>query len=391
MSEQKQKILFSLVGKTDPISNHLDGALLHICRHYKPDIVYMYMSKETTDFDHKDGRYSKALELLQEKTSHHFEVRKIERKDLVKVHIFDYFMEEFRKLLEEIRSEFPDGEIFLNVSSGTPAMKSALQNLSVILPIHMTPLQLSSEGRSNGNNGEAYDILTEWENNADNAPGAAKRVEESSNKNLLFEFNRRIMEKLIDRYDYKAVQTMVNEMRELVPSQFKALLKAAINRYDLKCSEARSAFTRLGYPNMMQPKYTRECEYLLLLQIQVQTKAYSDFLRSITPFILAIFQSALEKMCGYSIHDYIKPNDKWDESKLTGSALDGKFEQQRIYEKYHTLPPKPLSFYPTGTEALTTAVPTLPLGSFPPQRQKSSVACAKTQRGPHPKHSCFSR
>lgn len=219
-------------------------------------------------------------------------------------------------------------------------MKSALQNLSVILPIHMTPLQVSSEGRSNGNNGEAYDVLTEWENNADNAPGAAKRVEESSNKNLLFEFNRRIMEKLIDRYDYKAVQTMVNEMRELVPSQFQALLKAAIDRHDLKCSEARSAFTRLGYPNMMQPKYTRECEYLLL-QIQVQTKAYSDFLRSMTPFILAIFQSALDKVCGYSIHDYIK-NDKWDKSKLTGSALDGKFEQQPIYKKYHTLPPKPL-------------------------------------------------
>lgn len=43
-----RKILFTPVGGTDPISstNCYDGAILHICRHYKPDKVIMYMSKE---------------------------------------------------------------------------------------------------------------------------------------------------------------------------------------------------------------------------------------------------------------------------------------------------------------------------------------------------------
>ena len=38
-------ILFSAVGKNDP-GNNYDGPLLHICRHYKPSIVYAVMSKD---------------------------------------------------------------------------------------------------------------------------------------------------------------------------------------------------------------------------------------------------------------------------------------------------------------------------------------------------------
>ena len=46
-----EKILFTPVGGTDPISstNCFDGAILHICRYYKPNKVIMYMSKEMLD------------------------------------------------------------------------------------------------------------------------------------------------------------------------------------------------------------------------------------------------------------------------------------------------------------------------------------------------------
>ena len=38
--------LFSPVGNTDPIKYFHDGSMLHICRKYKPDIVYLYLSRE---------------------------------------------------------------------------------------------------------------------------------------------------------------------------------------------------------------------------------------------------------------------------------------------------------------------------------------------------------
>ena len=38
--------LFTPIGNTDPIKYFYDGSMLHICRHYKPNIVYLYLSKE---------------------------------------------------------------------------------------------------------------------------------------------------------------------------------------------------------------------------------------------------------------------------------------------------------------------------------------------------------
>ncbi len=62
------KILFSPVGGTDPISeNNLhDGSLLHICRCYKPDKVYLYMSKEILKHHEEDDRYLYCLRKLDE-------------------------------------------------------------------------------------------------------------------------------------------------------------------------------------------------------------------------------------------------------------------------------------------------------------------------------------
>ena len=41
-----ERILFSAVGGHDPIANFRDGAILHICRIYRPDKVYLYLSSE---------------------------------------------------------------------------------------------------------------------------------------------------------------------------------------------------------------------------------------------------------------------------------------------------------------------------------------------------------
>lgn len=40
--------LFSPIGNTDPVKYFYDGSMLHICRYYKPDVVYLYLSKETS-------------------------------------------------------------------------------------------------------------------------------------------------------------------------------------------------------------------------------------------------------------------------------------------------------------------------------------------------------
>ena len=44
----------------------------------------------------------------------------------MEVQLFDYFFTEFRDILMSICDENGDAKILLNVSSGTPAIKSAL-------------------------------------------------------------------------------------------------------------------------------------------------------------------------------------------------------------------------------------------------------------------------
>lgn len=113
-------ILFSPIGFTDPISNFRDGSLLHICRYYDINKIYLYMSKEIYARHIKDNRYIYSLDRLGERLGKKFEYEFIIKEDLVDVHIFDVFINEFTAKLNEIHKNYPDAKIYLNISSGTP-------------------------------------------------------------------------------------------------------------------------------------------------------------------------------------------------------------------------------------------------------------------------------
>ena len=137
-------ILFSPVGKTDPITNYHDGSLIHICRKYKPEKVYLYLSQEMLNFHRLDDRYCRCLEWLQKKEKFHAEIILLERPDLVDVQVFDYFYDEFEQEVQKIQQENPEATILFNVSSGTPAMKSALQFLAASSENMYVPVQVST-------------------------------------------------------------------------------------------------------------------------------------------------------------------------------------------------------------------------------------------------------
>ena len=129
-------ILFSPVGGTDPISwsNGYDGAMLHIARVYRPDKIILYLSAEILALHKKDNRYVYCLEKLarlQNRAMPAIEI--IERPELRNVQHFDIFFDEFWERISQITDEMAaDDELLLNVSSGTPAMKSGLEVLQTI-------------------------------------------------------------------------------------------------------------------------------------------------------------------------------------------------------------------------------------------------------------------
>ena len=175
-------ILFSPVGGTDPIpqTNMRDGSLLHISRVYRPSDVHLYLSAEMLALHRADNRYLYCLERLDKlqgrKTRYHI----IERPGLCDVQLFDGFYEEFRQIIRDIASAMEEGDtLLLNVSSGTPAMKSALLVLTTLgeYPCKLVQVRTPS-GRMNEHRHEGYDVETLWELDEDNTEPFENRCQE---------------------------------------------------------------------------------------------------------------------------------------------------------------------------------------------------------------------
>lgn len=355
-----KKILFSPVGGTDPISNFRDGALLHICRVYQPDIIYLYLSKEMCDFQEKDDRYRYCLKKLGEKIHKTFEIHEIERKELVNVQIFDIFIEEYRKLLKKIHEKYPEDQLILNVSSGTPAMKSALQFLAAIGEFKMLPIQVGTPEKQINPHAEDrnhYNAEEYWEVNDDNDKNKFKnRCSESISYHFLDEIRKETMIKHIKAYDYVAALEMAKELTKPLDDQTMALLKAANCRLKLNIGEINNLLRPYDVKIILvrREKEERIFEYLLNLEIKIKKEQYADFLRGITPIVVELFKMAAKEYAGINWKKYCTQNDKrqwrWDLDKIhankkltrvldnayAGNKGNGKFNGWYVYSDHLT-------------------------------------------------------
>lgn len=69
--------------------------MLHIFRCYKPDEVYLYMSKEILALHEKDNRYLYCLDRLAERQKRSYKYEIIARPEMENVQEFDYFLSGF--------------------------------------------------------------------------------------------------------------------------------------------------------------------------------------------------------------------------------------------------------------------------------------------------------
>lgn len=130
--------------------------MLHICRHYLPDIVYLYLSHEMLETHKKDNRYMDTIERLGKLLNHSFEVHIIERDDLINVQQYDIFYQDFRDEIQKIEKTMDSSDkLLINMASGTPAMKSALFVMATLAEYRFQPIQVSTPGRERN---KAYDI-----------------------------------------------------------------------------------------------------------------------------------------------------------------------------------------------------------------------------------------
>lgn len=323
-------ILFSPVGGTDPIAltNCKDGSLLHICRVYQPDTIYLYMSKEILENQKQDNRYLYCLNKLAEMQNRSMEYHVIERASLKDVQDFDFFYHDFRKIIMEIMRQLDETDtLLLNISSGTPAMKSGLLVLTTLGEFSCKTIQVVTPERGmNEHLHKHYDVVTLWELNEDNLDGYENRCREVECPTLALIKYEEIIKKHLQAYNYTAALEVVTSLPEKATEQYRHLLKMAQARilldfktvqkiekqYDLNCFPIHSG------------NETKYFEYALSLDIKLRRKAYVDFVRGITPIIVDMLELIIKAELGITVDDYCTISygvRKWDRNKLQGTKV----------------------------------------------------------------------
>ncbi len=321
------KILFSPIGGTDPISekNYREGGLLHICRFYTPDKIIMYMSKEIVENHRKDNRYVRGIEYLYESLNLNMpEIEIIEKDMLTEVHRFDIFYDDFRKILLELKNSVSsDDEILINVSSGTPGMKSALQVLATLGEFPMKVIQVSNPTKKMGEHihNKEYSIELYWEFNEDNCDyqtigHTENRCAEIKCNNLLKIKYEEIIKKQICDYNYSAAYELAQELNQMYGSlPYLDLIAMAYNRNLFLYNQAKTIAKNNDidcFP-IATGNYVKMFESALNLQIKLARHEYADFVRAITPLFVQIFETILKEKLNVNLTNYI--NIGWDEAE----------------------------------------------------------------------------
>lgn len=328
-------VLFTPIGNTDPITNYLDGAMLHICRHCAIDKVIMYLSKDICAIHKKDNRYVAMVQKLARFQNRTIECEIIEKEDLEDVHIFDYFIEEFNNILNEIEERHPGDILYLNVSSGTPAMKSALQALAYFRPRSYNIIQVTGGGYSEQR--REFDIRTAFETDKDNDPDAAHRILRSQNKNLIKQSVKKSIAALIEQYDYSGA-LITAKGNGICDKRFITALEATDMRYKFFLDDAKELYKQAGLD--IEFKSDIE-EYLLILGIKKDRRDYADFMRAITPLVYELDKLILKTECGFDVDLCVNRSEEgevWDLDLLerSANAIDN-LVYRFLTEKYNNL------------------------------------------------------
>lgn len=302
-------ILFSCVGTTDPVRGYHDGGVMHIMRHYRPEKVYLFLSKEMGSLEDRDGRFQKMFDFIGEKWDYHPDYR-VERSNIDNVADLDEVNEPLRQFFREVSNENPQHRVLINLSSGTPQMKIVLALLALTTQ-HGKPVvgvQVSNPekraGTTERTNATNYSIDEELECNEEeerNEDGSFREPKRSSEPKMLAlqrEQRREQLRKLVERRDYQALEAMHNDL----PADPAQLARHLAARIDLKLEEAskHAKGLELGfalYPALRatDQKYKELSEYYLLLRNLQLTQRYSEFVVRLNPFLTNLILRLVEQ------------------------------------------------------------------------------------------------
>ncbi len=292
-----------------------DGAMLHIIRYYHPEVVALFLTREMMKRHEKDDRYRKAIcavcpDIRSE------DIRIIDHGEIVDANKFELFDRHFRKELEKLHKKYPNHEILVNITSGTPQMEASLYVLAVTLPFPVKLVQVNSPSRFTQEDrfGSVEETLAKLAESELSTPDLNRSVEVHP-QNLTKSMQTENIKALLKSYDYQAVYSVLEKFPELFSDQVFNLCRSAGYRMRLETERAYQYAQKGKHPELFalhgQPKELEEIyEYILTLDILLKRGAYGDYARAVSPAITAIMEPMTSRCLGYSIHNLCILNEK---------------------------------------------------------------------------------
>ena len=289
------RILYTPVGDTDPIRGCYDGGILHIVRHYNPDMAILVLSKEMEQKEASDSRFSKALKHV--KPDLHIKLVRTGLKDVHHIDALQPFINHFYEML----SEYPDAEILINLSSGTPQMKMIMSHLSfehdAVLGIQVdTPQRGSNRSEAAVNDDEDIEIVIE--NNFDDQEDAENRCHEPQMGYIKRNNLKQSLHTLINSYKYKEAISLYHGYKRTftdgVVNDVLPLLEHVQLRLGLDYDGALQKSRKVGSINLSSiftDKVLRKLhEFLMLMEVRLKQGQIEDFVLKTTPFMYELMR-----------------------------------------------------------------------------------------------------
>lgn len=143
---------------------------------------------------------------------------------------------------------------------------------------------------------EGYDVETLWELDEDNQEGAQNRCKEIQCPTLSKIKKEEIIKKHILVYDYQAALDVADSLPAEQTVQYRDLIYQAARRVLLDFANVdktiqKTKFQCLPVRSSSQRKYF---EYALTIDIRLKRGEYVDFIRSITPIVVDLFEMILK-------------------------------------------------------------------------------------------------
>lgn len=289
------RILYTPVGDTDPIRGCYDGGILHIVRHYNPDMAILILSKEMEQKEASDSRFSKALKHV--KSDLHIKLVRTGLKEVHHIDVLQPFINHFYEML----SEYPDAEILINLSSGTPQMKMIMSHLSVehdaVRGIQVdSPQRRSNRSEAAVNDDEDIDIVIE--NNFDDQEDAENRCHEPQMEYIKRNNIKQSLHTLINSYKYKEAISSYHSYKrtfedgvanDVLPLLEHAQLRLGLD-YDGALQKSRKVGTVSLSSSFTDKKLRKLHEFLMLMEVRLKQDQIEDFVLKTTPFMYELMR-----------------------------------------------------------------------------------------------------